>query len=558
MIARRGRAVAIIVALTAGSASFTHAAVAAKPKAPPKQPARPDKPHKDVCSHGAPSVARCHARIVTKADAATPEATTAPSAGAYIPTDLRSAYAVPAAPAGAGQTIAIVDAYDNPYAETDLAAYRSRFGIPPCTTANGCFRKVNQDGQPGPYPAGNVGWGQEIALDLDMASAVCPSCNLLLVEATSNNFSDLGVAVDRAALMGANTISNSYGAREFAGETSYESHYRHPGVAITVSSGDNGYGAEFPSASQYVTSVGGTRLYRSSTARGWAETAWSGAGSGCSQYIPKPAWQHDAKCANRTIADVAAVADPNSGVAIYDSYGSAGGANWYVFGGTSVAAPIIASIYALGGSAQKLTYGDQPYAHTDALNDVTQGVNGSCGGTYLCIAGTGYDGPTGLGTPRGTGAFGGSDGSTGSTTTTSTSTTTTTTTLPPTTTTSTSTTTTAPATTTTTTAPATTRTTAPVSGQPSAPTSVGAAQAGSPGVLVSWHPPTARGCGAITGYRLYRSTSSGTETFLVAVAAQYTYQDTSATSGVRFYYKVSAVNACGEGPRSAEVTAVAR
>jgi subtilase family serine protease len=261
-------------------------------------------------------------------------------------------------------------------------------------------------------PQSDVGWGQEIALDLDMVSAVCPDCDILLVEAESSAFGDLAAAVDMAAASGASVISNSYGAPEFRGETSWESHYNHPGTPITVSSGDSGYGVEFPAASQYVTAVGGTRLTRPSAGGEWTETVWSGAGSGCSAYVPKPGWQTDAlTCARRTVADVAAVADPATGVAVYDSYGATGGANWSVFGGTSVAAPVIAGVYALAVNTWAAAYGSGPYAHPGSLFDVTSGSNGRCSNrrtanlAYLCTGGRGYDGPTGLGTPNGTGAF---------------------------------------------------------------------------------------------------------------------------------------------------------
>jgi subtilase family serine protease len=361
-----------------------------------------------VCAPPQAGAGRCHARVVTDAKSGKPLATVA-YAGGYAPADLVAAYSIGGG--GGGQTVAIVDAYDNPNAEADLAVYRSRFGLAPCTTANGCFRKVNQRGQAGPYPAGNVGWGQEIALDLDMVSAVCPACHVLLVESDSNQFSDLATAVDTAAAMGANAISNSYGANEFSSEATLQSHYNHPGVAITVSSGDNGYGVEFPAASAYVTAVGGTRLSRATTTRGWTESAWTGAGSGCSSYIAKPSWQTDTGCARRSVADVSAVADPSTGVAVYDSYGSSGGANWFVFGGTSVAAPIIAAVYAVAGNAGSLTYASFPYAHASSLWDITSGSNGRCGkgrntaALYLCTARIGYDGPTGMGTPSGIGAF---------------------------------------------------------------------------------------------------------------------------------------------------------
>jgi subtilase family serine protease len=326
----------------------------------------------------------------------------------YQPGDLQGAYNLPSATAGAGQTVAVVDAYDDPTAEADLAMYRAQFGLPACTTKNGCFRKVNQSGGTR-YPRANSSWAQEISLDLDMVSAICPNCHILLVEASSNSLANLGAAVNEAAALGAKQISNSYGGSESSSDTSsngYDaSFFHHPGIAITASSGDNGYGVEYPAASQYVTAVGGTSLTKASNARGWAETAWSGAGSGCSAFDPKPSWQPDTGCSKRTVADVSAVADPNTGVSVYDSYPSLGGSGWMVFGGTSVASPIIASVYALAGNAGSVTYGSYSYSHPSALNDVTSGSNGSCGGAYLCGAGPGYDGPTGLGTPNGTGAF---------------------------------------------------------------------------------------------------------------------------------------------------------
>jgi subtilase family serine protease len=345
----------------------------------------------------APGEARCHAWVRTDLG---PSASAAPSG--YGPADLQSAYSL-SSTAGSGPTVAIVDAFDDPNAESDLAVYRAQFGLPACTTANGCFRKVDQNGGTS-YPRRNNNWAQEISLDLDMVSAICPNCDILLVEASSNSFANLAKAVDRAALLGATAISNSYGGSEYSGEVSAQSHFNHPGIAITVSSGDGGYGVEFPAASQYVTAVGGTALKRdNNNTRGWSETVWSGAGSGCSAYIAKPSWQTDTGCARRTVADVAAVADPNTGVAVYDTLGKSG---WLVFGGTSVSAPIIASVYALAGNAGSVvTYGSYSYSHTSSLFDVTSGSNGSCGGSYLCTGKTGYDGPTGNGTPNGTGAF---------------------------------------------------------------------------------------------------------------------------------------------------------
>ncbi|MFF0416577.1 putative Ig domain-containing protein [Kitasatospora sp. NPDC004745] len=333
----------------------------------------------------------------------------------YGPTDLAAAYNLPTS-AGSGATVAIVDAQDDPNAESDLAAYRSQYGLPACTTANGCFRKVDQRGGTS-YPTADSGWAGEISLDVDMVSAVCPNCHILLVESDDASMDNLGAAVNTAVSMGAKYVSNSYGGSEDSTDPSSDSSYfNHPGVAITVSSGDSGYGVEYPAASQYVTAVGGTSLNRASTSRGWSEKVWgstsggNGAGSGCSAYDPKPSWQKDTGCGKRTVADVSAVADPATGVAVYQTYGGSG---WNVYGGTSASSPIIAAVYALAGTpAAGTTPASYPYAHTASLYDVTSGANGSCSPSYLCTAGSGYDGPTGLGTPNGTAAFtnGGSGG----------------------------------------------------------------------------------------------------------------------------------------------------
>jgi subtilase family serine protease len=340
-----------------------------------------------------------------------PLAAAAPAAG-YGPSDLQSAYKLPSQSAGTGQTVAIVDAYDDSTAEADLNTYRSTYGLPACTTANGCFKKVNQNGVQGSYPSNNQGWALEVSLDLDMVSAACPKCHILLVEASSNSNATLYAAVDTAARLGANEISNSYGGDESSADPASNVHYNHPGVAITVSSGDSGYGVEYPAASPYVTAVGGTTLNRASNARGWTESAWSGAGSGCSAYQAKQAWQTNSGCARRTVADVSAVADPNTGVNVYDSNCNAINQllgqcfkGWGVVGGTSASAPIIASVYALAGNAGSVNYGSFPYGHTSSLFDVTAGSNGTCSPAYLCTAGAGFDGPTGLGTPNGVGGF---------------------------------------------------------------------------------------------------------------------------------------------------------
>ncbi|KOV95014.1 S53 family peptidase [Streptomyces sp. NRRL B-3648] len=362
---------------------------------------------------GVTAFEKAEAQRTGKAARTTPEAAAADPTG-YGPADLQDAYGLASAAAanGSGETIAIVDAYDDPHAAADLATYRSSYGLPSCTTANGCFKKVGQTGSTTSLPTADSGWAEEESLDLDMASAVCPNCHILLVEAKSASMANLGTAVNEAVKLGARFVSNSYGGSESSSDTTYDSSYfNHPGVAVTVSAGDEGYGAEYPAASKYVTAVGGTALNTSSTSRGWTETVWNtsrteGTGSGCSAYDAKPAWQTDTGCAKRTIADVSAVADPATGVSVYDSYGVTAG--WYTFGGTSASAPIIAGVYALAGTPSS---GSDPAAFpyaaagTSALNDVTSGSNGSCSTGYLCTARSGYDGPTGWGTPEGTDAF---------------------------------------------------------------------------------------------------------------------------------------------------------
>ena len=401
---RHSSVLALLAASALALTSSTGVATAAPAPAPPS--------HRFVypCATSTPGVMSCQAIRNDTISAsggvvasATPSATTTPNG--YGPSSLQSAYRLPSSTAGSGQVVAIIDAYDDPNAEADMATYRSTYGLPACTTANGCFRKVGQSGT-STLPAADGGWAQEISLDLDMVSATCPLCGILLVEATSPTTANLGTAVNTAARLGAKAISNSYGGGESSSDPTYDSqYYNHPGIMITASSGDGGYGVEYPAASKYVTAVGGTSLSTSTNARGWTESAWSGAGSGCSAYDTKPSWQADTGCSKRTVADVSAVADPNTGVAVYDSYAYQGTSGWLVFGGTSASSPIIASVYALAGNAATLTYGSYPYSHTGSLNAVTSGSNGTCGGSYLCTAGPGYDGPTGLGTPNGVGAF---------------------------------------------------------------------------------------------------------------------------------------------------------
>ncbi|MEU4247754.1 putative Ig domain-containing protein [Amycolatopsis sp. NPDC026612] len=393
---RRILAVAGLAALALTTPAVTATAVAAPAAAAVHPTSR-------VCATVAkPGMATCFAERQTD----TMHALLAPNAlpGGFGPSGLRSAYNLTAS-GSSSATVAIVDSNDDPNAEADLATYRSTYGLPACTTANGCFKKVNENGQSSPLPTADSGWAGEISLDVDMVSAICPNCHILLVEASQPSTADLGTAVNTAVSLGAKYVSNSYGGSEDGSEAGYDSSYfHHPGVAITASTGDSGYGISYPASSQYVTAVGGTSLTQGGGTRGWTETAWSSAGSGCSASVAKPSFQNvTTGCSKRANADVSAVADPQTGVAVYQTYGGSG---WAVYGGTSASSPIIASVYALAGNpGASDTPAAYPYSHTGNLNDVTSGSNGSCSVAVLCKAGAGWDGPTGLGTPNGTAAF---------------------------------------------------------------------------------------------------------------------------------------------------------
>ncbi|MFF4501925.1 putative Ig domain-containing protein [Streptomyces sp. NPDC001401] len=365
-------------------------------------------PTTHLCATAAPGHASCFAQRRTDIKQRLASAVAAAAPSGLSPANLHSAYNLPST-GGSGLTVAIVDAYNDPNAESDLATYRSTYGLSSCTKASGCFKQVSQTGSTTSLPTNDTGWAGEEALDLDMVSAVCPNCNIILVEANSATDSDLGTAENEAVALGAKFVSNSWGGSESSSQTSEDtSYFKHPGVAITVSSGDSAYGAEYPATSQYVTAVGGTALSTSSNSRGWTESVWKtssteGTGSGCSAYDSKPSWQTDTGCTKRMEADVSAVADPATGVAVYDTYGGSG---WAVYGGTSASAPIIAGVYALAGTPGSSDYpAKYPYSHTSNLYDVTSGSNGSCSTAYFCTAETGYDGPTGWGTPNGTTAF---------------------------------------------------------------------------------------------------------------------------------------------------------
>jgi subtilase family serine protease len=414
---------------------------------------------KAACGAFARRRARCDAFVLTASGAAAAGLDTpgrvvqsagiaAPPPG-YGPADLQAAYGLTAAAKNGGSSavIAIVDAFDNPRAEQDLAVYRARYGLPPCTTANRCFKKVNQLGRsaplPPPPPPEALGWLVESSLDVDVVSANCPKCKILLVESNDDFMNNLGAAVNAAAALGATSISNSYVAQESPtdmlppSQDGVLSYYVHPGIAVVAGSGDfnfmfsgPSYGALIPAAFPSVVAAGGTELVRDSrTVRGWSETAWDGTGSGCSAVEPAPPWQTaDPNCTgffsdaagrtktfpSRIYGDVAYVSSAYTGVAVYDSQNDFSPNGWGVVGGTSVASPAIAAIYGLAGYGTSSREGNDDdngfparklYRSKRGLFDIASGSNGDCFPAYLCTAGPGYDGPTGNGSPNGLGAF---------------------------------------------------------------------------------------------------------------------------------------------------------
>ena len=364
-----------------------------------------------VCDDAPGGYASCFAlKLVDDAAAASPAqggraqpATTTPPATGKTPTDIQAAYNIAGLNPG-GRTVAIVDAYGYPNLERDLGVYRAQFGLPACTVSNGCLKIMDQNGG-SKLPRFDSGWADETALDVDAVSAACPGCKILVVQASTPSMANLGTAVATAARQpGVVAISNSYGGGDSA-DSSYGAYYNHPGIAVTASTGDNGYtGSSYPSSSSYVTAVGGTSLFRATSARGWSESAWSGAGSGCSTVnaaLPAAA-AFGTGCSKRASADVSAVADPQTGLSVYAPTSSTA-SSWAQYGGTSLSSPLIAAMYALSGNtgSSSTLANSFPYSHTGNFNDVTSGSTGSCPVTQWCLAGTGWDGPTGVGTPNG-------------------------------------------------------------------------------------------------------------------------------------------------------------
>ena len=327
---RKGLALFVAVAVAAGivilwQPATATATTAVPPRRHPTARVCPDNGKRLVCF------------AIRQTDTVVPNLASNALPNGFGPADLRSAYGLTTT-GSAAMTVAIIDAFDDPHAEADLATYRSTYALPACTTANGCFRKVNQSGQASPLPRTDTSWAGEISLDVDMVSAICPNCHILLLEANNPTTTSLGTAVNTAVNLGAKFVSNSYGGPEDGSENSDDSlYFNHPGVVITASTGDNGFGVSYPASGKGVTAVGGTSLTRDTSTRGWSETVWNGAGSGCSGSVAKPAFQVrlNTGCGKRAEADVAAVADPQTGVAVYQTFGASG---WAVFGGTSAAA----------------------------------------------------------------------------------------------------------------------------------------------------------------------------------------------------------------------------
>ena len=380
------------------------------------------RPYARVCNDPRPGVANCLAMIVTDDDgvplAFDPNKQEVPG---FSPKQLRAAYGVSGVASGQ-PIIGIVDAYFDPAALSDVKIYSKQFNLPVLPKCHGavasslvpCLEIVNQRG--GHKLPTTVGWTDEQSIDLDMAHALCENCSILLIEADTNGLGDLFPSENTAANLGANVISNSWISAEFPGEPSADAQFfTHPGVVLTAGTGDHGYadGIGYPAISPNVVGVGGTSLFFSANGKKYSsEIAWSGTGSGCSAVEPRPSWQPSLSgCPdNRTMADIAVVGDPDTGVAVYSSGDCSGGAScWFDVGGTSISSPIVAAMYALAGNIQagNMQAASMLYANASKRNsrDIDTGSNGTCAFAYLCNAVPGYDGPTGLGTPKGLGIF---------------------------------------------------------------------------------------------------------------------------------------------------------
>lgn len=347
--------------------------------------------HRAVCGNPSPDSMRCHSQILVGSDHITPFVSKSPSG--LSPDQIKGAYTFPtSSTSGAGQIIAIVDAYDDPSAEKDLAVFSGQYNLPSCTTSNGCFTKVNQTGGKN-YPRTNSGWALEISLDIQWAHAIAPGAKILLVEAKSANSSDLFAAEDYAAAH-ANYVSNSWGGSESSSESTWDMHFSKPGVSYFVSAGDSGLPAQYPSSSPNVISVGGTTLTFNADGTFKNETGWSSGGGGCSAYENATSAQLSvaSSCGTkRATPDVSLDADPASGVSVYDSTRYSGQAGWFVVGGTSASSPMWAARSAVSGAQVNSPY---VYAKNITYRDITAG--GNTGGCLI-----GYDLCSGLGSWKG-------------------------------------------------------------------------------------------------------------------------------------------------------------
>lgn len=344
---------------------------------------------------------------------ATASAPSGPPTSAFTPAQVRHAYGFDQVTnQGAGQTIGIVDAYDDVNAESDLGVFSAQFGLPACTSSNGCFRKVYSNGK---KPVANANWAVEIALDVEWAHAIAPKATILLVETPTNSLSDLVNGAVVAVRNGASTVSMSWTAGEFSSETSMDKNFVSNGVTYLAASGDAGTGAAYPAASPDVIGVGGTSLYLNAGGNYQSETAWSGSGGGLSSYEREPSFQSKFGIASdsrgyRGAPDVSYNGNPGTGYAVYDSAGISGYFGWFQVGGTSAGTPQWAALIAITNSmrvaARKsnlsstntVLYSLAKTAMNSDFRAVTQGTNGTCG--TMCTASTGYDYVTGLGTPQ--------------------------------------------------------------------------------------------------------------------------------------------------------------
>jgi len=325
---------------------------------------------------------------------------TGTSPSGETPQSIRPVYGLPST--GGANVIAIVDAFDYPTAENDLNVFSQQFGLPPCTTANGCFQQLYASGS---RPRGNCGWAQEAALDIEWAHAMAPGAKIILVEAASNSFADLFAAVDFAREQsGVTEVSMSWGGSEFSSEASNDFHMNTAGIVYFASSGDTGGATIYPGVSPNVVSAGGTSINRNRLGSFVSETGWSGSGGGPSKYEARPPYQAGIASivgSARGVPDFSFDSDPNTGVSVYDSTRCQGSSGWLVFGGTSVASPSLAGIVNLAGNfSGNATSQDELttiYSNLGSSNfrDILSGTAGSFS------AGAGWDFVTGVGSNQG-------------------------------------------------------------------------------------------------------------------------------------------------------------